>query len=129
MEPDALAERLRPIRLPAEFAAFGVADALAAFSCGVLAAMLLALLLRPFVRGRSDPVAQARREIARLADAAPAARLVGLARLFDRLDPDHARPRPEALTRALYDPRAACDPATVERAIVEAVRLADGPAK
>lgn len=53
-----LAEQLRPARLPADFFAVSFQEILAAFGVGILIAVALYLMLRPFVRRRTS--AQAR---------------------------------------------------------------------
>lgn len=83
-DPDLLAQ-LRPVRLPADFAAFAWTDVLAAASLGILAALALLVLLRLLTRRRETPLALVRRQLA-AARALPAEdRLFRQAALLDRL--------------------------------------------
>lgn len=124
MTPDELAAQLRPVRMPAEFATFGLSDALAAFSCAVLLTMAAMLLARPLFARKADPMARVNAEIGRLAGLEPGARLYGLARLLETVDPQRSAPRSAEVTRALYDPVSTADPAGLERQIRETVRSA-----
>ena len=124
MSPEQLVAQLRPIRLPEDFATFGLLDALGAFAWGALAAMLLMLVLRPLFVRRIRPVEIAKGEIERLAGLDLKERVHGLARLLDSLDPDRNRAKVEGLSPALYDPSARIDPALLENAALEAARSA-----
>ncbi|WP_226575002.1 hypothetical protein [Acuticoccus sediminis] len=118
MDPARLADELRPIRLPVDYATLGVSDALAAFALGVVLALLVFALLRPFLSRRIDPAMVAAREVEALRGAPPAARLLGLARLLSRLDPERRQPRPAGLDAALYRPGTAADFAALEADIL-----------
>lgn len=120
MTGEELVAQLRPIRMPAEFAAFGWREALAAFSLGLLLTLLLLPIARPFLVSRDDPRAQAEAEIARLSREALPARLHGLATLLHRL----GSRIPETLRPALYDPDAEADAAALEALIRDAARKA-----
>ncbi|UOM35566.1 hypothetical protein [Acuticoccus sp. I52.16.1] len=126
MDADALVAQLRPIRLPADYATLGLADALAAFALGVAAAILVVALVRPLLARREDPAADAERQIEALRAAPAEARILGLAHLLARLDPERRAPRPDDLDTALYARRAPADPAAlaaaVEAAILRAAR-------
>jgi hypothetical protein len=122
METEELVRLLGPVRLPIEFARFGISDALAAFALGLLMGLLLDRLLQLVtVRSRS-PGETACSEIARLARLTPEHRLVGLARLLDRFDPQHSVARPADLPHALYSREGALDLDPLERAVLEAAR-------
>lgn len=116
-----LADALRPIRLPEDFARFGVQDAMAAMALGLVIGVVLALLLQRALVRRSDPVAEVRAEIARLAAGSEAARLFGLVHHLARLDPN-GRYRPDGLDQALYDPAVRYDTALLEAALIAAAR-------
>ena len=53
-----LAEQLRPARLPADFFAISFQDILAAFGVGILVAVALYLIIRPFARRRASALAR-----------------------------------------------------------------------
>lgn len=118
MTTEELVDRLAPVRLPEDFARFGLQDGLAALSLGLLVGLALAGLLRLVTRPRLDAEGRARREIERLAGLDDEPRLVGLARLLDA----HGAARPEGLDRALYGRGAGADIAALERAVLAAAR-------
>lgn len=119
MTADELVEALRPIRLPAAFAEVGLLDVLAAFAAGAIAAYLLLLVLRPLQTRRTDPVAQAQREIDALATLPPQERAVGLARMHARLSAGGPATRPAVLDALLYRPDAPGDFAPLEAAVLQ----------
>ncbi|WP_353476356.1 hypothetical protein PVT71_27145 (plasmid) [Salipiger sp. H15] len=116
MSPEELVSQLAPIRVPAEFARFGLQDALCAISLGLVAGLLLARLLRVFVRPRVAPRGDVKAEIAALAGLGRHERLLGLAAILARME----LPPPAGLSEALYDPGAEFDPAIAERAVLAA---------
>ena len=61
-DPDLVA-RLRPVRLPADFAAFDGSEVLAAAALGILAGLLLLALLHLVTRRRDTALTMARREM------------------------------------------------------------------
>lgn len=126
MTPGELQAQLAPIRLPAEFAAFGPRDALVAFLCGLLVSLALRAILAPFFIRSEPPGAAARRRIAALAGSPEPERILGLAALLRSLDPGGESPRPAGLDAALYDPRGRIDPAELERAVLAAARRKGG---
>ena len=118
MTPETLAAELAPIRIPESFARFGLQDALAATALGLLAALVLATLLRLVTERRARPVDLARARIASLAQDGGPERIAGLAALLHA----HGEAIPGELSRALYDPEATLDPAPLERAVIAAAR-------
>lgn len=122
MERETLVEALRPIRFPAEFAQLHLADALAAFAMGVALTLLIILMLRPMMARRASPVDVARRDMAALAERAPDERLLGLARMVQRLEVDGQIERPGWLDAALYRADTPVDFAALEASILAAVR-------
>lgn len=122
MTPGDLKRMLAPIRLPTEFAEFGPQDAFAAFLMGLLVAMALRWVLRPFLVLRENRAATVGRRILALAGLPAQERIFGLAALLRELDPNRECPRPDGLDAALYDPRGAMDLALLERAVLDAAR-------
>ena len=104
------------MRVPAEFAEFGLRDALAVIALGLLAGVLLSVILRGLTRPRATPESQLGDRIASLKKLAPQDHLAGLAQLGAELGAD----LPQGLQKALYDPAAPSDPAAVEAAILAA---------
>ncbi len=120
MTPDELLSRLAPVRIPAEFAAFGPRDALLFAALGIVTALLLAPLLRLLTERRPSRLQQVHAEIARMRPLDTEARITGLAALLQSLEPD-AR-LADAPPHMLYDPRATRDPASLEQAVLTAAR-------
>lgn len=118
MNPEDLVARLAPVRIPESFARFGVQDALAAIALGLVAALLLASLLRRVTVRKLRPADRARASIAELRAGDPRERIAGLARLLRA----HGGTVPEGLSAALYDPRATIDATALERAVLDAAR-------
>lgn len=123
-EASELVARLRPIRLPEDFATFGPSDALAAFSLGVVLALAALALMRPLLARRTDPLARARAEIARLSRLPTGERAYRLALLLDRFDPARRTPRPANLGATLYRPEADADLADLETAVLATAKSA-----
>lgn len=117
MDPVDLVAQLEPIRLPADYARFGLRDALAAASIAILAALALVLAARPLFAPRRDPLGEARRAIDALRGEADEVRVFALARMLARLSPD-AAPPPD-LNGALYA-RAPADLDRLEAAVLAA---------
>ena len=122
MTPEELVAQLAPIRVPTEFAQFGMQDALCAVSLGLVAGLLVARLLRGVIRPREVPPSDMKAEIAALAGLGRHERLLGLATLLARIE----LPLPEGLSEALYDPAAAFDPDIAERAVLAARAAGQG---
>lgn len=122
MNTQDLVARLAPVRVPAEFARFGVQDALAMIALGIVAGLVVAWALRHMTRRVRDPVAAAQDEIAAFAEADRETRLTGIAAVLRRA----GRPVPEELSAALYDPDAAVDLAAVDRAARAAIARGPG---
>ncbi len=120
MTPEELLSQLAPVRMPTEFATFGLRDALLFVALGIVTALLLAPLLRRLTVRRPSSLQQVRDEVAILRSERPEARIVGLAALLRRLDP--AAPLAGVQLGDLYDPRAATDPEPLERAVLSAAR-------
>ncbi|WP_413203703.1 hypothetical protein [Rhodospirillum sp. A1_3_36] len=95
-------EALAPIRIPADFAAFNWRDGLAAFSLGLLAAVLLSLILRPLFHRTQDPLSRIREDLAALSEKPVQERLLGQAALMTELEVDP--PLEPSYREALYRP-------------------------
>lgn len=120
MTPEELVSRLAPVRVPADFARFGLQDALAAVALGLLAGVVLSVLLRALTAPRARTVADVRARIAAMTHLPPQARMVALAGLLR----DMGGTVPSAMSNALYDPNATTDPAPLEEAVLAAARRA-----
>ncbi len=118
MTPEALAAELAPVRIPESFARFGIQDALAALAVGLIAALLLASLVRALTVRRTRPVDVARARIASLGRRAMPERVAGLAALLRA----NGGAIPGEVSQALYDPDATLDPEALERAVIAAAR-------
>ena len=114
-----IVERLRPIRLPADFASFSFPDMLAFFGAGLIAGLLIVLLLRLFVVRQPAAADRARRAIAAFGSEPAQIRLLKLARLRAELLPGAGAP---SWRSALYQPDLVADFETVESEILSAVR-------
>lgn len=86
-----LAAQLRPARLPADFFAVSMNDLLAAFGVGVLAAVVLYLLLRPFTRRRTGALARVGRELEQIGTLPSQERLFRQAAILAQLRRDTGR--------------------------------------
>ncbi|MGR3365961.1 MAG: hypothetical protein ACU0CC_14240 [Sagittula sp.] len=120
MTPEELVSRLAPVRVPADFARFGLQDALVAVALGLLAGVVLSVLLRALTAPRARTVEDVRARIADLTHLPPQARVAGLAGLLR----DMGGTVPSAMSNALYDPNATTDPAPLEEAVLAAARRA-----
>ncbi|WP_370313801.1 hypothetical protein [Sagittula sp.] len=120
MTPEELVSRLAPVRVPADFARFGLQDALAAVALGLLVGVVLSVLLRALTAPRARTVADVRARIAALTHLPPQARVAGLAGLLRDMD----ETVPSEMSNALYDPNATTDPAPLEEAVLAAARRA-----
>ncbi|RAP41926.1 hypothetical protein BYZ73_08220 [Rhodovulum viride] len=120
MTPDELVSRLAPVRVPADFARFGLQDACVALALGLLAGAILSALWRAVTAPRARPLDEARAAIAALAGLPPQERLAGLALLLR----DLGGTAPPSMRQALYDPGTAPDPAPLEAAVIAAARRA-----
>lgn len=118
MTPEELVSRLAPVRVPADFARFGVQDALVAVALGLLAGVLVAMLVRVLIAPRPRKLETARAGIAAMADLPPQERMAGLASLLRAL----GGTVPAAARHALYDPHAKTDPVPLEDAVLAAAR-------
>lgn len=118
MTPEDLVSRLAPVRVPEDFARFGLQDALAIIALGLLGGLLLSIMLRGLTRPAPDAIHQARARIAALTDRPPQERAAGLARLLREQGEDI----PPQMRMALYDPGASADPIALEAAILAAAR-------
>lgn len=112
---------LRPLRLRAAYAAPGWADLCVAFSLGLLAGASLFAAARPFLRRKTDPVAQMRQALAALRDLPPTERLARQARLLADCAGTEAV-RAAAWHESLYTSRSLPDPEALDRVILAAVR-------
>ncbi len=115
-----IVSKLRPIRLPANFATFNWHDHLAAFALGVFAALAVAAIFAPLMTLRRSPVRKIRLELEALRRLPPAERLYRQATILSRLG---ATPR-EAMDwrAALYRPGVSLDLDALDREIVSLVR-------
>ncbi|WP_370193925.1 MULTISPECIES: hypothetical protein [Aurantimonas] len=131
-DPDLVA-RLRPVRLPADFAAFDGSEVLAAAALGILAGLLLLALLHLVTRRRDTALTMARREIAAARLLPAEDRLFRQAALIDRLRRHAAparpgnRPDPTAILRedigaSLYRPGTTPDLDAIDAAILTMAR-------
>ena len=112
--------KLRPIRLPVNFATFDWHDHLAAFALGVFAALAVAAILAPLMTRRRSPTREIRLELEALRRLAPAERLYRQAAILARLG---ATPRQAMDWRtALYRPGVSLDLDALDREIVSLVR-------
>ncbi|EBA06551.1 hypothetical protein [Sagittula stellata] len=118
MTPEELVSRLAPVRVPADFARFGVQDVLVAVSLGLLAGVLVAMLVRVLTAPRPRKLETARAGIAAMADLPPQERMAGLASLLRAL----GGTVPAVARDALYDPHAKIDPVPLEDAVLAAAR-------
>ncbi|MFD1342445.1 hypothetical protein [Litorisediminicola beolgyonensis] len=108
MTPEDLVAQLAPIRVPLHFAEFGLRDALALISLGILAGLCLSLPLRALTRAARGP----EKPTSLPATATPQERLTELALDLRR----SGAPVPPELHRALYDPSARFDPTACDDA-------------
>ncbi|AUC52159.1 hypothetical protein CDO87_02685 [Sagittula sp. P11] len=120
MTPEELVSRLAPVRVPADFARFGLQDPLAAVALGLLAGVVLSVLLRALTAPRTRTVEDVRARIAAMTHLPPQERMVALAGLLR----DMGGTVPSAMSNALYDPNATTDPAPLEEAVLAAARRA-----
>lgn len=120
MTPEELVSRLAPVRVPADFARFGLQDALAAVALGLLAGVVLSVLLRALTAPRTRTVEDVRARIAAMTHLPPQVRMAALAGLLR----DMGGTVPSAMSNALYDPNATTDPAPLEEAVLAAARRA-----
>ncbi|MCD1644086.1 hypothetical protein [Aurantimonas coralicida] len=131
-DPDLVA-RLRPVRLPADFAAFDGSEVLAAAALGILAGLLLLALLHLVTRRRDTALTMARREIAAARLLPAEDRLFRQAALIDRLRRDAAPARQgsradsvailrEDIGASLYRPGATPDLDAIDAAILTMAR-------
>ena len=88
-DPD-LIEALRPVRLPSGFEAFSWPVVCAAFSLGILVALLIVLVLRLVTERREGRLTIARRALAQASRLPGEARLFAQAALLDRLTAERA---------------------------------------
>ncbi|SNR75953.1 hypothetical protein [Puniceibacterium sediminis] len=115
-----LLSQLAPVRIPAEFAAFGLRDALLLMALGILTGVLLSPLLRLLTRPRPSRLSLARTAISRFRQVPDEARVVALANLLRKLDP--SAPLPDGIHDGLYDPRNTMDAELLEQAVLAAAR-------
>ena len=120
MTPEELVSRLAPVRVPADFARFGLQDALVAVALGLLAGVVLSVLLRALTAPRTRTVEDVRARSAAMTHLPPQERMVALAGLLR----DMGGTVPSAMSNALYDPNATTDPAPLEEAVLAAARRA-----
>lgn len=120
MTPEDLVSQLAPVRVPEEFARFGVQDALAVVALGLLGGVLLSLALRPLTRPGQRATDRAEAAIAALRSRDRQERVTGLALLLRDLGSDI----PQTARPGLYDPGAETDPAALETAIRAAAQSA-----
>lgn len=118
MTPEDLVSRLAPVRVPEDFARFGLQDALAVIALGLLGGLLLSIMFRGMTRPRPHAIYQTRARIAAFSGLAPQERVAGLALLLRELGEDI----PPQMRMALYDPDAPADPIVLEAAILAAAR-------
>ncbi|MEM9223951.1 MAG: hypothetical protein AAGB11_16345 [Pseudomonadota bacterium] len=117
METERLVEALEPIRLPVEYTQVNILELVGAFALGSLAALAAVLVVRPFLARRKDPVAEARKKIAKFADQPKADRLLSLARLHAATGGSEP---PVWLHEALYRRDVPVDFSALEAAILRA---------
>ncbi len=113
-----LAAELRPARLPSDMAALGWQDAVAGFGLGLIAAWLLFLLLRPFLRRKARPGEAAVARLRAAAGLPGEERLLQQARVLKDV-----RPEVEPDWRdALYEPGRTVDHEAIDAQIVALTR-------
>lgn len=125
MTKDDLLSQLAPVRIPAEFAAFGLRDAVLMIALGVLTGVLLSPVLQFLTRPRRSRLHQTRSTIAQLRQLPDEGRVVALANLLRKLDP--SAPLPEGVSKTLYEPRDTMDPEPLEQAVLAAARRKKRP--
>lgn len=118
MTPDELAAQLAPVRVPVEFASFGIGDALAMAALGLGVGLAVSWLLGVISSATPGPEDDLVARVDALGGKSREQRLAGLAALLHQL----GVPLPDGLAEALYDPAAPFDPAIAERAVRDAVR-------
>ncbi len=118
MTQDELVERLAPPRLPEEFLSVGLQDLLGAFGVGLIAALILAPFLRPFLSRRVPLADEVRARLAALAGLGRDERLLRRAELLA----EYGVPLEGAERDALYRPDAEVDEAALDARIVAAAR-------
>jgi len=118
-----LAAQLTPVRLPESLAVASPQDLAAAFSLGLLAAVVLVLLLRPLMRRRISRRQQIETELAALRDLPAAQRLYRqtaiLAALHDERGALSAGVGRESEPDSVYRPGSLLDPDDLDRKIIE----------
>ena len=114
-----IASRLRPIRLPVEFASFDLQDCLTLFGLGLLAGLLLLALARLIVLHEPSAEETVRARLRQLQSAEPPLRILELARLHAQVAPEGVRP---AWRNAVYQDDPAVDFASAEADILDCVR-------
>ena len=114
-----IVERLRPIRLPADFASFAFPDMLTFFGVGLIAGLLIVFLLRLFVVRQPTAADRARHAIAAFGSEPAEIRLLKLAKLRAELLPGAGAP---PWRNALYQPDPITDFEMIEAEILSAVR-------
>lgn len=114
-----IASRLKPIRLPSEFATFGPLDCLVIFGFGLLIGLAAIMVLRLLVARAPSCEERVRATLFELQSTPADVRLLQLARLHAELDPGGARPPwRDALYRPDFEPDFAC----IESEILGAAR-------
>ena len=114
-----IASRLKPIRLPSEFATFGLLDCLVIFGLGLLIGLAVIVVWRLMVAREPSREERVRAVLAELRSLPADSRLLQLARLHAELDPGGERP---SWRDALYRYDAELDFAEIEANILSAAR-------
>jgi len=90
MTQEELIQELSPIRLPVEYAAFTVQDALLTLSLGLIAGLILAKLIGVLTTRSVSPLDAAQSRIDALASMDPDSRIIGLAEMLGQHAPDQS---------------------------------------
>ena len=114
-----IAARLKPIRLPSEFATFGLSDCLVIFGLGLLIGLGALLLWRLVIAKDPNDEERVAKLLVGLRSEPAETRLLQLARLHAELDPGGKRP---PWRDALYRNDIAPDFAGIERDVLGAAR-------
>jgi hypothetical protein len=114
-----IASRLKPIRLPSEFATFGPLDCLVIFGLGLLIGLAAVMMLRLFMARVPSCEERVRATLSELQSAPADVCLLKLARLHAELDAAGARP---PWRDALYRPDFEPDFAGIESEILDVAR-------
>jgi len=124
MTQEELIQELSPIRLPVEYAAFTVQDALLTLSLGLIAGLILAKLIGVLTTRSVSPLDAAQSRIDALASMDPDSRIIGLAEMLGQHAPDQWAKL--SASDGLYDPDERLDPTVLEAAILKAVKRGAG---